>query len=149
MAPVGVRFLTGLFDRMGLQTKIHKTVGMVFWRCQAARLQVDKAYTRAMTGEGRSFKERQRQQQRQRQRQRQRQWQRLRLRQWVSYPECGKELAKGSLVTHHQTQHGVAKGRVGSEGDEAYRGGNDPRTYRMAFLTRTGPRPFPVKGCNG
>ena len=80
-------------------------------------------------GEGRSFKERQRER--------------------VLCPECGKELAKGSLVTHRQTQHGVAKGRLGSEGDEADGGGDDPRTYKMAFPVRVGPRPFPVKGCSG
>ena len=57
----------------------------------------DKAYTRRMKGEGRIFKERQRE--------------------WVLCPECGKDLSKGSLVTHRQTQHGVAKGGLGSEGD--------------------------------
>ena len=28
----------------------------------------------------------------------------------VLCPECGKDMAKGSLVMHRQTQHGVAKG---------------------------------------
>ena len=38
---------------------------------------------------------------------------------------------------------------MGSEGDKSYGGGNEPRTYRMAFLTRSGPRPCPVEGCSG
>ena len=82
-----------------------------------------------MTVEGRSFKDRQQE--------------------WVSYPECGKELAKGSLVMHQQTQHGVAKGRLGSEGDKGDGGSDDPRTYRVEFRMRARPRPCPVKGCSG
>ena len=52
-------------------------------------------------------------------------------------------------MTHRQTHHGVAKGRLGSEGDEAYGGVNEPRTYKMVFLPREEPRPCPVKGCSG
>ena len=91
-------------------------------------MRVDEAYTRRMTGEGGSFKERQQEQ--------------------VLCPDCNKDLAKGSLVTHCQTQHGVAKGGLGSEGDESD-GGDKPRTYRLAFPARVGPRPCPVEGCSG
>ena len=63
-----------MFDRVGLQMNVHKIVGMVFRPCQAARVQVEKSYTRRMTGDGRSFKEQQ--------------WER------VLCPECGKYLAK-------------------------------------------------------
>ena len=56
-----------------------------------------------MIGEGRIFKERQRER--------------------VICPEFGKEVSKGSLVAHHQTQNGVAKGRLGQKGNEAT-GGN-------------------------
>ena len=115
--------LTGLFDRVGLRTNVSKTMGMVCRPCQAAGVRVDEAYTRQMTGEGRSFKERQRER--------------------VLCPECGKEMAKGSLVAHRQTQHGVAKGRLGQEGKEEA-GGDEPRTYRMAFPAKAGPRPRPV-----
>ena len=52
-------------------------------------------------------------------------------------------------MTHRQTQPGMAKGRQGSEGDEGDGGGNEPRTYKMAFLTRVEPSSCPVKGCNG
>ena len=66
----------------------------------------------------------------------------------VLCPECKEELAKGSLEKHCQTQHGVAKGRLDSEGDEAD-GGNDPRTYRLVFPAREVPRTYPVEGCSG
>ena len=85
--------LTGVFDRVGLRTNSCKTVGLVcrpFW---AAGVRADEAYTRRMTGEGRCFKEQQRGR--------------------VSCPEYGKELAKGSMVTHCQNQHGVSKWRLG------------------------------------
>ena len=81
-----------------------------------------------MTREGRSFKEQQQEQ--------------------VSCLECGKELAKGSLVTCRQTQHGGDTGMLGSEVDKLDGGGNKPRTHRMAFPTRAGPRPYPVEGCS-
>ena len=44
--------LVGLFDRVGLQTNIRKTVGMVCRTCQAAGTQLEAAYGRQMTGEG-------------------------------------------------------------------------------------------------
>ena len=81
-----------------------------------------------MTREGRSFKERQRER--------------------VLCPEGRKETVKGSLVTHLQTQHGVAKGRLGPEGDKED-GGDDTRPYRMALPANAVPRPCPVKGCSG
>ena len=52
--------LTGLFDRVGIRTNIHKIVGMVCRPYRAADVQAEKAYTRQMIGEGRSFKESQR-----------------------------------------------------------------------------------------
>ena len=51
-------------------------------------------------------------------------------------------------MVHHQTQHGVTKGRLGQEGDEASTGDN-PRTYRMAFNKNAVPRPFQFEGCSG
>ena len=44
--------LTGLFDRVGLQTNVKKTVGMVFHTCRADRVRADKAYTQRMTWGG-------------------------------------------------------------------------------------------------
>ena len=58
-------------------------------------------------------------------------------------PECRKELARGSLVTHRQTQHGMAKAEGYKEA-----GGYKPRNYRMEFPAKSGPRPCPFKGCS-
>ena len=51
-------------------------------------------------------------------------------------------------MAHRQTQHGVAKAGLGQEGKEEARG-DKPRTYRIAFPAKAGPRPCPVKGCSG
>ena len=59
-------FLTGLFDRVGLRTNVCKTMGIVCRPFQAAGVQAEESYTRRMTGEGRSFKERQGERQRER-----------------------------------------------------------------------------------
>ena len=53
-------FLARLFDQVGLQMNVHKTVRMVFWPFRAAGVQADEAYTRRMAGEGRIFKDQQR-----------------------------------------------------------------------------------------
>ena len=60
-------------------------------------------------------------------------------------------MAKGSLVMHRQTEHGVDKGGLVSEGGKADRrdGGNNPITYRMTFTVWEVPRPCPVEGCSG
>ena len=120
--------LMGLFDRVGLWKNARKTVGMACRPCQESEVWADEAYTRRMKGEGRGFKERQQER--------------------VICPECGKELAKGSLVAHRQTQHGMEKRGLGQEGDEEA-GGDEPRTYRMVFPTKAGTRTCPVEGCSG
>ena len=43
--------LVGLFDRVGLQKKFRKTVGMVCHPCQAAGNLSEAAYGRRVTGE--------------------------------------------------------------------------------------------------
>ena len=70
--------MTGLFDRVGLKTNVWETVGVVFHPCRAARVRADKAYTRRMKEAGRSNKKRQRER--------------------VNFPECGKDLDRGSLA---------------------------------------------------
>ena len=50
-------------------------------------------------------------------------------------------------MAHHQTQHGMEKGRSVQEGDEEGRG-KDPRTFRMSFPAKVGLRPFPFEGCS-
>ena len=54
--------LVGLFDRVGLQTNVRKTVGMVCHPCQAAGNITKAAYGRRIMGEGNSYRERQRDQ---------------------------------------------------------------------------------------
>ena len=51
-------------------------------------------------------------------------------------------------MTHRQTQHGVDKGGLVSDGGGAY-GDEDPMTYRMSFPARAGPRTCAVEGCSG
>ena len=51
--------LTGMFDQVGLWMNIRKTMGVVFRPFWAAGVRADESYTYRMTGEGRSFKERQ------------------------------------------------------------------------------------------
>ena len=62
-------------------------------------------------------------------------------------PECGKDLEKGSLVVHRQTQNGVAKGGSGQVGNKDG-GGNEPSIYRIAFTSKSGPMPCPVEVCS-
>ena len=53
--------LVGIFDRVGLIKNVGKTVSMVCHPCQAgAGNRTDEAYDRRITGEGRSYAERQR-----------------------------------------------------------------------------------------
>ena len=117
--------LTGLFDHLGLNKNVRKTVGMVLCPCQAAEVRADKAYTWRMKGLGRSYKERQ--------------WER------VICPECGKDLERGQLDAHFQTQNGMVNWGLGQEEDREGRG-DKPRTYRMEFLAKSGLRPCPVEG---
>ena len=49
-------------------------------------------------------------------------------------------MAWGSLAAHRQIQHGVTKGGSGKEGN-GEGGGNDTRTFRMAFKAKAGTRP--------
>ena len=100
---------------------------MVCRPCQESRVRANEAYTWRMTGEGRSFKDQQRER--------------------VLCLECGKKMEKGSLVTHRQTQHSVEKGGLGPADDKASRG-NNPRTSRMEFPAKAGPRPCAAEGCS-
>ena len=51
--------LAGLFDRLGLNTNVGKTVRMVYRPCQASVMYSETAYGRRMTGSGPSYQERQ------------------------------------------------------------------------------------------
>ena len=52
--------LTGLFDQVGMNMNVCKTVGVVYHPCQVAGLWADEAYTQRVTGLGVSYKEIQR-----------------------------------------------------------------------------------------
>ena len=82
--------LVCLFDRVGLQTNVWKIVGMVCHPCQAAVNITQTEYRRNLTGEGRSYRERQQD--------------------WVECEECGEQLAVGSMSSHLMTRHGKAAG---------------------------------------
>ena len=89
-------------------------MGMVCQTCRLVGVQVDEAYKCSMTGEGRSYQERQRES--------------------VQFTECGKDIARGSLAIHRQTHHRVSRGGAGKkdyEGDGD--GGDDTRMFRMTF----------------
>ena len=78
--------LIGMFDKLGLQTNIGKTVGMVYGTCRASDTQLETAYNIRMTGEGLTY----------------RKSQRVR----VKCSECGEEMVLGLLKVHWWTQHG-------------------------------------------
>ena len=117
--------LVSLFERMGLQTNVGKTVSMVCRPCQAAGTQLKAAYGRKMRGEGPTYQERQKEQ--------------------VECGECGKEMAAGLLASHRMTQHGHAK-------EERWiweATGGYLQTYGLDLPTKGGPRSCPVEGCPG
>ena len=62
--------------------------------------------------------------------------------------EYGKDLARGSPVTHRQTKHGVSKGVLVQEGNKEG-GVNNPRMFRMAIPEKAVPRPCPVEEFSG
>ena len=88
--------LKKVFDRLGLQKNVRKNVGMICQTCWVNGMGEYKSYTQRVKGEGQSYRESH--------------WE------WVICPQCRKDLAKGSLVTHFQTQHGVVKGGLVQEG---------------------------------
>ena len=76
--------LVAIFDRVGLLTNVGDTVSMVCHPCRVgARNRTEEAYGRRLTGEGRSYTERQRER--------------------VACGECGELLAVGSMSSHLMT----------------------------------------------
>ena len=119
--------LVGLFDRVGLLTKFRKTVSMVCHPCQAgAENRTEEAYRRSITGEGRSYAERQRER--------------------IECMECGELLAVRSMSSHLMTRHGKAAGRQRLWTPQTESG---TKMFRVSFLTKGGPRRYPVEGRPG
>ena len=102
----------------GYEKNVGKTVSMVCRPCQAAGNQSEAAYGRKIKGEGPIYQERQKER--------------------VECRECGKEMAAGSLASYQMTHQGKAKEEQWSW--DASATGGDPRTYRIAFPTKGGPR---------
>ena len=108
--------LVAIFDRLGLMKNVGKTVRMVCHPCQAGSgNKTEEAYGRMITGEGRSYTERQRE--------------------WVACGECGEFLVIGSMLIHMMTRHGKSAGRRRLWTPQMEGGA---RTYRMSFPTKGG-----------
>ena len=79
--------LVAIFDRMGLLTKVGKTVSMVCHPCRAGvGNRAEAAYSRRLTGLGKSYAERQRER--------------------VACEEWEGVIAIGSMSSHLMTRHG-------------------------------------------
>ena len=103
--------LVAIFDRVGLQTNVDKTVSMACQPCRAGSgNRTAEGYRRRITGDGNSYRERQRER--------------------VACGECGAELAAGSLSSHLMTRRGKAAPRRHLWAPQTTRG---PRTYKMSF----------------
>ena len=76
--------LVGLFGRVGLRKNVGKTVSMVCYPCQAtAGNRIQEAYGKRLTGEGKSYMDRQSKR--------------------VECTECGEQLAVRSMSIHLMT----------------------------------------------
>ena len=106
--------LSGLFNRVGLWTNSRKMVNMACNPCLTLGKMSSAAYNQRRKGMGPIFWERN--------------WRR------VACPEFGVEVAVGSLLNHHQSQHGIGRGD--------WRGTPPPpppgeaQTYRVSFTKR-------------
>ena len=84
--------LVDIFDRLGLLTNVGKTVSMV---CHpggvGTRNRTEEAYSRRITGVGRSYAERQHER--------------------VACEECGEVIAVGSMSSHLMTRNGKTAAR--------------------------------------
>lgn len=117
-------FLIDLFDRVGLQTNTTKTKAMTCFPGHIRGPISDEAYRRRMEGEGDSYRARQRRR--------------------VSCPECGRDLAAGSLSQHLLSQHGMAGSIPWNVVPPPA-----PRQYRVSFPRISTSRSCPVEGCTG
>ena len=84
--------LVAIFDRVGLRINIRKTVSMACHPCRAgAGNRTKVAYSRRLTGLGKTYTERQRER--------------------VACGECGTIIAVGSMSSNLMTRHGKAATR--------------------------------------
>ena len=103
--------LVAIFDRVVLLTNVGKTVRMVCHPCRAgAGNRAKEAYSRRITGVGRSYAKRQRER--------------------VACEECGEFLVVGSMSIHLMTRHGKDAARRHLWSPQTDR---EPMTYKMLF----------------
>ena len=119
--------LVGLFDRVGLQKNVGKTVGMVCHPCQTSGNLSDEAYGRRVTGEGTTYRE----------------W----LKGQVTCGACKELLAAVSLTSNMMTQHGMVT-ETRQQCITPFTG-TGPQNFRMTFPAKGGQRNCPVAGCTG
>ena len=104
---------------------MQKTIDMAFHPCQAPGRISIKVYKRRTTGTGPTL------------------WVKQRMQ--VECPECVLEVTEGSLLTHHQSQHGMVRGEWG---ETPPRGGpNLPVIFpKMSVADLVPSRGLPGKG---
>ena len=116
--------LVAIFDRVGLQTIVYKTVSMACHPCRAGTGNwTTEGYKQRITGDRSSFRERQRER--------------------VAFGECVAELAAGSLSSHMMNRHGKAAPRRHLWAPQTTGG---PIMYKMNFPMKGGRRQCPVEG---
>ena len=120
--------LTGLFRRIGLSTNAAKTKMMTCYPGSITTRLSPQAYTRRMTGQGNTFRQRQR------------------LRVTCPVDSCRKELNQGSMKTHLRRVHGLEDD---SWQDDLTTPPPPSRAYRLSFPRTTTFRSCPVPGCLG
>ena len=114
--------LTGLFDQVGLSMNKRKAVSIACQPCHTPGMVSLETYERRTMGMGPTFRERQ--------------WRR------VNFPECGLEVASGSLLTHCQIQHVMGRGDwVGYPPSP-----REAQTYQVSFPKRMLRIWCPVEG---
>ena len=116
--------LVAIFDRVGLRTKVNKTVSMACNPCRAgAGNRTAAGYSWRLTGVGKTFTERQRER--------------------VACGECGTVIAAGSMLSHMMARHGKAATRRHIWAPQTNGG---PRLYKISFPAKDGRRRCPVEG---
>ena len=109
---------------MGLRTNVAKTVSMACQPCCALGGHSTEEYGLLMTGEVHTY------------------WERLC--QKVLYPEFNADMSAGSLASHRQVQHGVARGNLRDPPPK-----KSPRTYRLSLLPKACGITCMMGGCPG
>ena len=117
--------LVGLFERVGLKTNVLKTKSMACTPGYISSQISAYAYKHKMGEGGDSYRERKKRR--------------------VVCPECGKNLAAGSLCAHMLKQHGL----VGDTEQDLGSNDDDPEMFKVDFSPFVPSVQCPVNGCPG